>query len=105
MFTILHKSQSVNFRVYSRTRFAFAHPATGGTHRPKRRKPIHSSILGTGPRTGTNHLFIPGPTNVPEPVRRAMNVAMEDQRGPEFGALGLGILADLKRIFRTETAG
>jgi alanine-glyoxylate transaminase/serine-glyoxylate transaminase/serine-pyruvate transaminase len=55
-------------------------------------------------RTGTNHLFIPGPTNVPEPVRRAMNVAMEDQRGPEFGALGLGILADLKRIFRTEIA-
>ena len=55
-------------------------------------------------RTGTNHLFIPGPTNVPEPVRRAMNVAMEDQRGPEFGALTLGILADLKRVFRTETA-
>ena len=55
-------------------------------------------------RTGTNHLFVPGPTNVPEPVRRAMNVAMEDQRGPEFGALTLGILADLKRVFRTETA-
>jgi alanine-glyoxylate transaminase/serine-glyoxylate transaminase/serine-pyruvate transaminase len=55
-------------------------------------------------RTGINHLFIPGPTNVPEPVRRAMNVAMEDQRGPEFGALGLGILSDLKRIFRSESA-
>jgi alanine-glyoxylate transaminase/serine-glyoxylate transaminase/serine-pyruvate transaminase len=55
-------------------------------------------------RTGTNHLFIPGPTNVPETVRRAMNVAMEDQRGPEFGALTLGILADLKRVFRSETA-
>lgn len=55
-------------------------------------------------RTGTNHLFIPGPTNVPEAVRRAMNVAMEDQRGPEFGAFTLGILADLKRVFRTETA-
>ena len=65
---------------------------------------MHSSIPRTGLRTGTNHLFIPGPTNIPEPVRRAMNVAMEDQRGPEFGALGLGILADLKRIFRTETA-
>ncbi len=55
-------------------------------------------------RTGINHLFVPGPTNVPEPVRRAMNVAMEDQRGPEFGALTLGILADLKRVFRTESA-
>lgn len=53
--------------------------------------------------TGTNHLFIPGPTNVPEDVRMAMNVAMQDQRGPSFGALTLGILADLKRVFRTET--
>ncbi len=54
-------------------------------------------------RTGTNHLFIHGPTNVPEDVRMAMNVAMQDQRGPEFGALTLSILADLKRVFRTET--
>ncbi len=54
--------------------------------------------------TGTNHLFIPGPTNVPEDVRMAMNVAMQDQRGPEFGALTLGILADLKQVFRTTTA-
>jgi alanine-glyoxylate transaminase / serine-glyoxylate transaminase / serine-pyruvate transaminase len=55
-------------------------------------------------RTGTNTLFIPGPTNVPEAVRRAMNVAMEDQRGPEFGRFVLGILADLKPVFATETA-
>lgn len=54
-------------------------------------------------RTGINHLFIPGPTNVPEDVRMAMNVAMQDQRGPDFGALTLGILADLKAIFRTTT--
>ncbi len=54
-------------------------------------------------RTGINTLFIPGPTNVPEVVRRAMNVPMEDQRGPEFGGFVLGILADLKRVFRTET--
>jgi alanine-glyoxylate transaminase / serine-glyoxylate transaminase / serine-pyruvate transaminase len=54
-------------------------------------------------RTGTNHLFIPGPTNVPEDVRMAMNVAMQDQRGPEFGVFTLSILADLKRVFRTTT--
>jgi len=54
-------------------------------------------------RTGTNHLFIPGPTNVPEEVRMAMNVPMQDQRGPEFGALTLSILADLKSVFRTAT--
>ena len=53
-------------------------------------------------RTGTNHLFIPGPTNVPETVRRAMNVAQEDQRGPEFGAFVLGLLRDLKPVFGTQ---
>lgn len=55
-------------------------------------------------KTGINHLFIPGPTNVPEDVRMAMNVAMQDQRAPDFGAFTLGILADLKMLFRT-TAG
>ena len=54
-------------------------------------------------RTGQNHLFIPGPTNVPEVVRQAMNVPMQDMRAPDFGALTLGLFADLKRIFRTET--
>ena len=54
-------------------------------------------------RTGTNHLFIPGPTNVPEDVRMAMNVPMQDQRGPDFGAFTLSILADLKKVFRTTT--
>ena len=55
-------------------------------------------------RTGTNHLFIPGPTNVPETVRQAMNVPMQDMRAPDFGDLTLGLFADLKRLFRT-TAG
>ena len=52
-------------------------------------------------KTGINNLFIPGPTNVPEVVRRAMNVAQEDQRGPEFGAANLRLFADLKSLFRT----
>ena len=52
-------------------------------------------------RTGTNHLFIPGPTNVPESVRRAMNVAQVDQRGPEFGAFVLGLIRDLKPVLGT----
>lgn len=54
-------------------------------------------------RTGTNHLFIPGPTNVPEAVRQAMNVPMQDQRAHDFGDLTMGLFADLKKIFRTET--
>ncbi len=52
-------------------------------------------------RAGHNHLFIPGPTNVPEAVRMAMNQPQQDQRGPDFGAFVLGIMADLKPIFGT----
>ena len=52
---------------------------------------------------GTKHLFIPGPTNVPEPVRRAMNVPMEDMRAPDFPELVNGLLADMKKAYRTES--
>jgi alanine-glyoxylate transaminase/serine-glyoxylate transaminase/serine-pyruvate transaminase len=48
------------------------------------------------------HLFIPGPTNVPEAVRRAMNVPMQDMRAPDFGDLTLALFSDLKRVFKTE---
>jgi alanine-glyoxylate transaminase/serine-glyoxylate transaminase/serine-pyruvate transaminase len=52
-------------------------------------------------RTGRNHLFIPGPTNIPEAVRQAMNAPMQDMRAPDFGELTLPLFQDLKRIFRT----
>ncbi len=51
---------------------------------------------------GTQHLFIPGPTNIPEPVRQAMNLPMEDMRAPDFGAFVSGLLADLKKVYRME---
>lgn len=54
-------------------------------------------------RTGHSHLFIPGPTNVPEAVRQAMNVPMQDMRAPDFGDLTLGLFQDLKGIFQTKT--
>ncbi len=54
-------------------------------------------------KTGINHLFIPGPTNVPEVVRQAMNVPMQDMRAPDFGDLTLGLFRDLKRVLRTTT--
>lgn len=50
-------------------------------------------------RNGINHLYIPGPTNVPEPVRRAMNLPMEDHRAPAFPELTLPLFEDLKTIF------
>ncbi|WP_424974968.1 pyridoxal-phosphate-dependent aminotransferase family protein [Dinoroseobacter sp. S124A] len=54
-------------------------------------------------RTGHTHLFIPGPTNVPEPVRRAMNVPMQDMRASDFGDLTLSLFEDMKPILGTET--
>ncbi|MFY9239382.1 MAG: aminotransferase class V-fold PLP-dependent enzyme [Roseovarius sp.] len=51
---------------------------------------------------GNKHLFIPGPTNVPEEVRRAMNVPMEDMRAPDFGDFVTGLLTDMKKAFRME---
>ncbi|WP_300014253.1 aminotransferase class V-fold PLP-dependent enzyme [uncultured Roseobacter sp.] len=54
-------------------------------------------------RTGQTHLFIPGPTNVPEVVRQAMNVPMQDMRAPDFGDVTLSLFQDLKSVFRTKT--
>jgi alanine-glyoxylate transaminase/serine-glyoxylate transaminase/serine-pyruvate transaminase len=49
---------------------------------------------------GNSHLFSPGPTNVPDEVRRAMNIPMEDMRAPDFGDFILPLLSDLKKAFR-----
>jgi len=51
---------------------------------------------------GYKHLFIPGPTNVPEPVRQAMNVPMEDMRAPDFPELVHGLLNDMKKAYRMQ---
>lgn len=52
---------------------------------------------------GKTGLFIPGPTNIPENVRQAMNVPMQDMRAPDFGDLTLPLFADLKKVFKTKT--
>ncbi len=48
-------------------------------------------------------LLIPGPTNIPDAVRRAMNVPMEDMRAPDFPEFTLPLFEDLKKVFKTET--
>ncbi|HUA82542.1 MAG TPA: aminotransferase class V-fold PLP-dependent enzyme [Bryobacteraceae bacterium] len=50
---------------------------------------------------GRHFLQIPGPTNVPERILRAMSRPTIDHRGPEFSRLTLELLADLKPIFKT----
>jgi alanine-glyoxylate transaminase/serine-glyoxylate transaminase/serine-pyruvate transaminase len=52
---------------------------------------------------GRNFLFVPGPTNVPDRVLRAMVVAMEDHRSSRFPELSTSVLADLKRVFKTQS--
>ena len=53
---------------------------------------------------GRNFLFVPGPTNVPERVLRAMDRAMEDHRSSAFPDLATGLFRDLKQVFQTTTA-
>ena len=50
---------------------------------------------------GIRGLFIPGPTNVPQAVRLAMDIAMEDQRAPDLPAFTLPLFEDVKKIFKT----
>ena len=52
---------------------------------------------------GRNFLFVPGPTNVPERILRAMHRAMEDHRSSAFPDLVTGLLLDLKQVFKTTT--
>ena len=52
-------------------------------------------------RTGRHFLQIPGPTNVPDRVLRAIDFPTIDHRGPEFATLGKSVLAGLKRVFKS----
>ncbi len=53
-------------------------------------------------RSGRHFLQIPGPTNVPDRILRAMDLPTMDHRGPAFGAMTRELLHDLKGVFRTE---
>ena len=52
--------------------------------------------------TGRHFLQIPGPSPVPDRILRAMSLPTIDHRGPEFAALGLKVLADIRKIFQTQ---
>jgi len=51
--------------------------------------------------SGRQFVQLPGPTNVPERVLRAMSRPTIDHRGPEFGRLGLEVLEGIKEVFQT----
>ncbi|MFL6572604.1 MAG: pyridoxal-phosphate-dependent aminotransferase family protein [Burkholderiales bacterium] len=52
-------------------------------------------------RAGRHFLQIPGPTNVPDRVLRAIDFPTMDHRGPQFAALGKSVLAGMRRVFQT----
>ncbi len=51
---------------------------------------------------GRHFLQIPGPTNVPDRVLRAMDFPTIDHRGPEFQQIGLRILEAIRPVFGTK---
>ncbi len=53
--------------------------------------------------SGRHFLQIPGPTNVPDRILRAIDNPTIDHRGPEFGELGRKVLAGVKGIFKTKS--
>lgn len=58
--------------------------------------PLHSHS------SGRHFLQIPGPTNVPDQILRAIDNVTIDHRGPEFGVLGKSVLAGMKKVFKTQ---
>ena len=52
--------------------------------------------------TGRHFLQIPGPTNVPDRVLRAIDAPTIDHRGPEFAPLGMKVLRGLQHVFQTQ---
>ena len=55
------------------------------------------------PNSGRHFLQIPGPSNVPDRILRAMDHPTMDHRGPDFGKLGAQVLEKTKAIFKTES--
>ena len=54
-------------------------------------------------KIGYNGLAVPGPTNMPFEIRKAMDVALQDHRAPDFPEFTKPLFEDLKKIFKTET--
>lgn len=53
-------------------------------------------------QAGRHFLQIPGPTNVPDRILRAMDYPTMDHRGPAFAELGAEVLSGIKAVFKTK---
>jgi alanine-glyoxylate transaminase/serine-glyoxylate transaminase/serine-pyruvate transaminase len=54
------------------------------------------------PNSGRHFLQIPGPSNVPDRILRAMDNPTMDHRGPDFGQMGKALLEKVRHIFKTQ---
>ena len=52
---------------------------------------------------GRNFLFVPGPTNIPQSIQNAMNIAQQDHRRPDFSKLTKPLFKGLNEVFKTKT--
>mgnify|MGYP003956177609 FL=1 len=52
-------------------------------------------------KAGRHFLQVPGPTNIPDRILRAMDLPSMDHRGPKFSILSKSILEKLKQIFKS----
>ena len=75
-----------------------AYTTPGGV---RRRAPMIGGHRAVGDPAGRHFLQIPGPTNVPDRILRAIERPTIDHRGPGFLRLGKRVLEDLREIFRT----
>src|SRR5215470_14651460 len=62
---------------------------------------LYAGVAMTTPRSGRHFLQIPGPTNVPDRILRAMDRPTIDHRGPEFARLAAEIFEGLRPVFGT----
>ena len=53
-------------------------------------------------KSGRHFLQIPGPTNIPDRVLRAMDYPIIDHRGPEFSNMAKNIFENIKILFKTK---
>jgi alanine-glyoxylate transaminase/serine-glyoxylate transaminase/serine-pyruvate transaminase len=63
---------------------------------------LSSGLSLNGHPSGRHFLQIPGPSNVPDRILRAMDYPTIDHRGPEFQQLGRSVLGGMRKIFQTE---
>ncbi len=71
-------------------------------HPPPAFSPINPRASLNRVGQGRHFLQIPGPSNVPDRILRAIDFPTIDHRGPEFQRLGLQILEQIKPVFGTQ---